>query len=158
MVERLEVWRPVAGWKNYEVSNFGRVRSIRTTWRLGRVLKPVRLNGGYMKVTLCAEYPVRKDLLIHRLVAVAFHGEPTEERPHVNHKDLDKSNNKASNLEWVSRSENDQHAARRGKKFIPALHAPESLCRGERWHKAHDGQHVPNRNVVNGRFVSGQTL
>ncbi len=74
----------------------------------GRVLRPMTITGGYYMVHL------RKDGLtvpckIHRLVAEAFIG-PAPEGLQVNHRDGVKTNNRAENLEWVTRSENMQHA------------------------------------------------
>ncbi len=51
----------------------------------------------------------KKSHLIHRLVSFAFIPNP-HDKPHVNHKDGVKSNNHVSNLEWVTRSENEIHA------------------------------------------------
>ena len=99
-----EEWRPVVGWeKNYEVSNAGRVRRIKT----GRILKNCK-SGRYDFVTL---YPIgkSKNERVHVLVAEAFHGK----RPNgyeVNHKDANKRNNRAENLEWVTPKENHMHA------------------------------------------------
>lgn len=47
---------------------------------------------------------------IHRLVALAFLGEPPDGKPQVNHIDGDKKHNAAINLEWVSALENTTHA------------------------------------------------
>lgn len=95
----------------------------------GHILSPVALSTGYFKVTLCCDGR-RKDMLVHRLVALTYHGEPGPGQE-VNHKDFDKSNNASSNLEWTSRGENSQHAVLGGRKYIPPLHKPECMAHGE---------------------------
>lgn len=58
---------------------------------------------------------------MHRLVALAYLGNPTGNKIEVNHKDGVKSNNKLDNLEWVTRSENRKHAYRIGlRKPLPS--------------------------------------
>ena len=54
-------------------------------------------------------------MLVHRMVAECYIPNP-EGKPEVNHKDGDKSNNHISNLEWVTKSENNRHAYRSGLK------------------------------------------
>jgi len=116
-----EVWKPVRGYVGlYEVSNFGRVRSLaRTTIRRGRVNvlkeKIMKLNQnsrGYYKVILSKDGK-QKTLSVHRLVAIAFIPNPNN-LPCVNHKDENPSNNfvwvnpdgtvdlEKSNLEWCT--------------------------------------------------------
>ena len=51
---------------------------------------------------------------IHRLMALAFHGEPSDESLVVNHKDGVKTHNLPSNLEWCTRGENNLHAFENG--------------------------------------------
>lgn len=60
--------------------------------------------AGYLRV--CHN---RKFYYVHRLVATKFLPNP-ENKPQVNHKDMDPSNNKVSNLEWVTNGENGHHS------------------------------------------------
>lgn len=111
-----ERWLPIAGFEGlYEVSDQGRVRShdrvvIRsngvTELRRGRILKPAREGRGYLFVGLYRD-GLRRHCKIHRLVATAFLAPSSS--PHVNHIDFDKTNNCASNLEWVTPAENLHH-------------------------------------------------
>lgn len=68
-------------------------------------LKPNRV-GDYLGVNING-----KVRTIHRIVAQAFIPNP-DNKPHVNHKDGNKHNNHADNLEWCTRSENQLHAYR----------------------------------------------
>ena len=73
-----------------------------------RILKPSVAGKGYMSVSLC-RYGVSTRVYIHRLVAELFVPNPNNYNV-VNHIDGNKNNNSASNLEWCSYSENNQHA------------------------------------------------
>lgn len=102
-----ELMQPIQGYEDiYEISNFGRVSNFR------KMLKTYLINSGYVAIKL------RKDgkptsFLVHRLVAEHFVPNP-DGKPEVNHIDGDKGNNRADNLEWVSRSENLSHARTSG--------------------------------------------
>lgn len=97
-----EVWKPIPNYEGfYEVSNTGKVRSI---YRYRRVLKPMISNTGYERVDLFKNKN-RKQFSVHRLVAMSFVSNP-DVKPFVNHKDENKLNNSADNLEWVSHVEN----------------------------------------------------
>lgn len=104
-----EEWRPVVGYEGwYEVSDQGNVRSAKT----GQ-LKSQRLNWqGYRRVGLYKNQRVATRP-VHILVAEAFIG-PRIAGIEVNHKDGVVSNNKLSNLEYVTPEENRQHAIEMG--------------------------------------------
>ncbi len=104
-----EVWRDIPGYKGlYQVSNFGRIKSLKRN----RIIKQQVQNGGYKLIHLYSNSK-RKALTVHRLVALSFISNP-QNKPHINHKDCDKSNNWLDNLEWVTPSENMQHAFKNG--------------------------------------------
>lgn len=113
-----EEWRSIEGLEGYEVSNLGSVRSLdRTTTnsrgvvrRLkGRVLQLTNHPQGYLTVRFYGRIPQ----LVHRIVAAAWIGDAPAKHD-VNHIDGNKKNNAASNLEYVTRKGNMEHAQRTG--------------------------------------------
>lgn len=92
----------------------------------GRVLKPRLTNCGYLSVAvyICGK---QKALTIHRLVAECFVPGRADT---VNHKDGNKKNNCAENLEWCSRSENSRHAIRMGL-FVPKRPSAEWIAKAQ---------------------------
>jgi hypothetical protein len=109
-----EIWKDIEGYEGvYKVSNLGRVKSLmRVKYVREKILKPVINNNGYLRIFICGK-PKNRNCAIHRLVAKAFIPNP-ENKPQVNHKDGDKSNNKIENLEWCNGSENVCHAFENG--------------------------------------------
>lgn len=122
-----EIWLKINGFKYYEVSNKGRVRSLDRSYylkkftpsknprykgeiRRGRILKKYVNKYGYERVTLCEDNTERYKL-VHRLVAEAFI-EPIKGFNFVNHKDGNKLNNNIDNLEWATPLTNSQHASK----------------------------------------------
>lgn len=61
-----------------------------------------------------------KTLTAHRVVAIAYHGEPQGDKTQVNHKNSDRKDNRPENLEWVTPSENLQHGYDFGFKKPPS--------------------------------------
>jgi len=121
-----EVWAPVEDWP-YEVSSWGRVRRTEAGGnraKVGGIIKPVVHANGYVFVVLYKA--VRQELgdrrhwnsenrqmAVHKLVINTFMGE-CPKGLQVNHIDGDKTNNKLSNLEYVTPGQNMAHAYRTG--------------------------------------------
>ena len=94
----LEAFSPVKGYEDrYMVTSWGRVYDSFT----GRFLNQQETKKGYLRVDLFDEFGIRHHYKVHRLVAVAFVPGYAEDLQ-VNHKDADKTNNCADNLEWVT--------------------------------------------------------
>ena len=101
-----EEWRDIKGYKGYQISNYGRVKSFKRTQT--RILKVFTNNKGYDRVAL-SEKGQSKRILVSRLVGEAFCEKPqTDEYLTIDHIDCDKRNNKASNLRWLTPKENTQ--------------------------------------------------
>ena len=119
-----EVWKDIPGYEGiYQVSILGRVKSFdRVVIRKnkpeyvlsGKVLKHHDNGKGYKTVSLCKNGKP-KTTYIHRLVAELFVPNPNN-LPEINHKDENKANNKANNLEWCSAKYNKNYG-NRAKKF-----------------------------------------
>lgn len=148
-------WRDVAGFKSYyEVSSNGDLRSKKT----GRIMAKSLTGAGYVKAALWADGQ-RKQTTVHRLVAEAFRG-PAEGRE-VNHKNGNKQDNRVSNLEWRSRSDNKHEVA--VIEVMRELHqqqqADEALLRQalEAMEQAHDESldedHFECRSILRGQIA-----
>ena len=121
----MEVWAPVEGFPNTEVSNLGRLRSLFRGQC--KIRSQINHECGYLTVGLqCGEFKQRKR--VHILVAEAFIG-PNPGGLDVNHKDGVKTNNRWDNLEYMTRSENCKHGFRLGLSYTPFRERGEKHCR-----------------------------
>ena len=105
-----EIWKDIPEYKGfYQVSNFGRVKSLKRFFKAGRgriaetklrILKQADSTDGYKMVSLCinGEQFTRR---VHRLVAMAFIPNPYN-YPVINHKNEIRTDNRCSNLEWCT--------------------------------------------------------
>lgn len=122
-----ENWKDIKDFEgSYQVSDLGNVRSLprrivqqsngsgyHVQSKPGKILKPQPNSKGYLRVHIGG-----KCRFVHRLVGETFLSNP-DEKPVINHKDGNRLNNSLSNLEWVTRSENTQHAVRTGLLVTP---------------------------------------
>lgn len=110
-----EIWKDVKGYEGlYKISNNGRVFSFHHN-KNGRELTYSLSNSGYYLVGLYDGK--QKRVYIHRLVAEHFIPNPNN-LPQVNHKDENKLNNEAVNLEWVTRKQNINYGKGIEKKTL----------------------------------------
>lgn len=105
-----EVWAPVPFDPRYEVSSLGRVRGGAT----GTMKKITVRPDGYHCVGFYYGPGKTRTRLLHRLVLLAFIGEPPSGDCQAAHWDGDKANNELSNLRWASPSENNLDKKRHG--------------------------------------------
>lgn len=97
---------------DYIITRNGEVINKKT----GRNVKPQKNGKGYLRVSISGRLE-----FVHRLVAGQYVPNP-DNKPHVNHKDGNKLNNCAENLEWVTNFENRAHAVNNG------LHLSGEAC------------------------------
>jgi len=105
----MEEWRIIPGFADYEVSNIGNIKGGR--W--GHIKKQHYDKDGYKRVSLYDVNKYQKNLLVHRLVAIAFI--PNQDnKPEIDHINRIKDDNNVTNLRWVDDS---QQAVNRNNKI-----------------------------------------
>lgn len=126
-MNREEIWKDIENYDGvYQVSNLGRVRTkdrmIERKYhngyvRKGQIIKLQKDKDGYLKIHL---YKNGKPKMyrVNRLVAETFISNPNN-LSQVNHKNLDKQDNRVENLEWISAIDNVRHAANFGLYHHP---------------------------------------
>lgn len=118
----MEIWKPLKYGeldltKRYEVSNTGKIRNIKTK----KELKQLTHKSGYKILCISLGSREKKKVIkMHRAVAFMF-VDGYKEGYEVNHKDFDRGNNNASNLEWITGIENIQYTARYSEKWIASV-------------------------------------
>lgn len=119
-----EEWRDIKGFPGYQISSEGRVRSHNKTtctqkhglrtWRNRIIKQKVSKCDGRARIILWKDGEP-KTLLVHRLQAMAFLGDPPQEGLTVNHKDGNPLNNVVENLEWMTIKENIVYGFQNGQ-------------------------------------------
>lgn len=110
----MEKYIQIKEFENYEVSNLGNIRNIKT----GRILKQhLTSSRKYYQLNLINNKGKKHKMLTHRLVATA-HLENPDNLPEVDHKDRNKLNNISDNLRWVTKKENLENSMLGKTPFI----------------------------------------
>ena len=110
-----EIWRKLKDNGFYEISNFGRFRSLDRYVKngngvriaKGKIIKPTLTRNGYLEYSYQVDGK-RKVILAHRLVAMYFIENPNN-LPQINHKDENSKNNNVKNLEWCTQKYNNNY-------------------------------------------------
>lgn len=135
MAYAFESWRPVADFPDYLVSDRGRIMRVtrggNNFVQPGRVLKTRIERNGYERVGLYNENGVTR-VTVHAVVCRAFHGPPPSPHHEVAHRDGSRDNNHASNLRWLTRSQNQAEkrrhgTAQTGRRNGGNRHSPETI-------------------------------
>ena len=134
-----EEWRDVVGYEGiYQVSCLGRVKRVGAFLKrpAGHCLKP-GITDGYLNVVLGKDTKATiKSRRVHSIVAEAFIG-PRPEGYEINHIDSNRANPRPLNLEYVTRKQNAEHAARARRK------------RGQpNPHPNHQGENCPSAKLT----------
>ncbi len=104
-----EIWKDIEGYENlYKISNMGRVKSIKND----NLLRLSTQIDGYIKVGL-SKNNKQSSKLVHRLVCESFL-KNVENKPYVNHINSVRNDNRLTNLNYVTPSENMSHAIKIG--------------------------------------------
>lgn len=105
-----EIWKKIPNYSLYEASNMGYIKTF--NWKnkkVEKIMKPALDGSGYLRTMLKGDDGIFHTIKMHRIIAKTFIPNP-ENKPTINHKNCIKTDNRISNLEWVSISENVKHA------------------------------------------------
>ena len=107
----IEIWKDIPTLEGrYQVSSYGRIRSLRVDGSIGKMRSLSKTRDGYLHFCYVSNGK-RNMMRVHRAVAMAFLPNPNN-YPCVNHRDEDKTNNYCDNLEWCSVKYNSNYGTR----------------------------------------------
>lgn len=104
-------WRPIPGFARYEASDLGQIRGAGTHLLMKQYLN----SRGRPRITVFDDHDKARDMFVHRLVALAFHGEPGDGLE-VCHWNGDATDNRAANLRWDTHASNIQDRFRHARQ------------------------------------------
>lgn len=132
---------------DYTITKEGKVYSYKSGYK--KEMKGSIDDKGYPYVDLTQSNGKRKCPKTHRLIALAFISNP-EGKPQINHIDGNKRNNKISNLEWVTQSENVKHS------YLTGLNNPNTYSKGSKnyqWNGRHKNCKKVKQLTLNNKVI-----
>ena len=148
MTNNEEIWKPVVGYEGlYEVSNFGRIKAPLKIVRSGRMMRKYQERIitqqhnklGYLCVVLYKDGKGKR-YLVHRLVMLAFVPN-TENKPHIDHINTIKDDNRLENLRWATPKENANNELT--VEYMKSAHSKESYKRGQETKRKNGVRNAP---------------
>jgi hypothetical protein len=105
-----EKWAPVEFGRetktcDYQISSFGRIKSVEKTTGRERLLKGAKARGGLVMLNQKLKDGSTGIVYVHRFVAENFVDRESDEQEYILHQDYDKSNNNWTNLSWATEEE-----------------------------------------------------
>ncbi|AAL82957.1 HNH endonuclease [Pseudomonas phage phiKZ] len=169
-------WRDIPGYSAYEASNLGTIRHKRLNRICNFFLTKTSI-GTYLNIGAKNDEKTSKSKGVHILICLAFHGPSPGPNYEVNHKDGNKHNNLPSNLEWMTRGENIEHAYKNGLRKENRRVIATDVTTGEKttyysmselaralgvnkntvWVIIRDHKTKPYRNRFTFEFITGET-
>jgi hypothetical protein len=111
----MEEWKKIPNYPLYECSNMGFIKTF--NWKnkgVERIMNPALDRAGYLRTMLKGEDGKFHTIKIHRIIAQTFISNPYN-KPQINHINCIKNDNRVSNLEWATNSENIKHAYKQNR-------------------------------------------
>lgn len=123
------IWQKMNGFSKYLVSEFGDIKSLDRvvptyTDKIGRVVAGRTMSGvvlrmrrhefGYLMCSLVNDDGIVVGMTAHRAVAMAFHGDPIDDKQVARHLDGDVDNNHKDNVAWGTQADNLADAMKHG--------------------------------------------
>ena len=114
--------KKIIGFENYSIDRYGNIYSNNFKGRKHGpgLLKSNIGTNGYLYVNLyCQKTKTSKKQMVHRLIALSYHGKAPTIKHEASHVDGNKTNNYYRNIKWATHSENELHKNIHGTRFYP---------------------------------------
>ena len=140
-----EIWKDIPNYEGlYQISNYGNVKSLKRKTTNGKILKKGKSSNGYWNISL-SKNNVKKTYNIHRLLMFVFMGKSNLD---IDHKNCNKKDCNLSNLEYVTKSENQKRAYKNGLKEKARLASKKNIVKATEKIKKPVIQYDKNNNKI----------